>query len=616
MNKQKWLIVGLSLAMAASLGVGISACGGEKDPDTPGHTHEYTQWEHSDTQHWMVCPDDGEIWAQGKQAHDFTNGDCVCGAKKPGEGGDETPDADLDTREFYVVGGGMGTLKNGTWDGPKTGFQFAKAPHKDANGNTVYTFTMELYSADEFKFIEQNTISTTEKDEEGNFLWDEATTFMLADLDVTAVPEAFSGNDNIVVNTNADGIYKFTLLTKKGGLAKENKMKVELVETIEALDIEAQYEMYLVGAIFSKSGCNWPGNFSSLSEVTTKCYKMELQEDGRTFSVEVKLRPEDAFKVWNYKLGNKDAGYYPTGLGGDLKVSEDGWYVVSWKVGEAMPKITPHEHRYTEWGHDAVGHWKQCPIDQAIDEETREEHTFSEGKCECGALEADSCAHDGKVNYEYAAVPEAVAEGSTLKGKCAKCGKEVDVEYKKGFTGNGSSPMSTTPNDNISEVGTYYFTTGRKFQTLGMKITEAGTYTLTFEEVCDLNNGQGQLGLVELAFNTNTYASFIIPGVGAYSMGTVGVEQITTYSVQVNGKTPTTSYDFNEDLVTFSFTVTAEQLSPGDVYVTLHLSGFTNDGHSVSAAADSLSHLVTVTNSAAETISAPAEVALLPGKED
>ncbi len=77
MNKKSWLIVGLSLAMVASIGVGISACGGET------HTHEYTKWQHDDTQHWKVCPADDAMDPAGKSAHDFTNGDCECGAKEP-----------------------------------------------------------------------------------------------------------------------------------------------------------------------------------------------------------------------------------------------------------------------------------------------------------------------------------------------------------------------------------------------------------------------------------------------------------------------------------------------------------------------------------------------------
>ncbi len=389
MNKKNWLIAGLSLVMAAGLGVGISACG-EKTPDTPEHTHTYDAWDHDDTQHWKYCDEHGtdksNIDETTKANHDFSNGDCVCGMKKPGgQQGDDT--AELDTREFYVVGGGMGDLKSGTWTGPNEAFKFTKATEKDADGFTVYTYQMKLYSADEFKFIEKNTIST-QADADGNYPWDETTTFKLADLDLTGLTDPFSGNDNIVVNTGADGIYKFTIRTTKNGAAKQNKVKVELVEAIPPLDVAAQYEMYLVGKIASKPTSDWP-SMLGVPSVPTKCYKMELQEDGETFAIEVKLATGDAFKVWNYKLNNKDAGYYPTGVGGDLKVTADGWYVVSWKIGASNVTITPHAHKYTEWGKSTTEHWKVCPLDQAIDESTREPHDFKNGNtCECGYEQA------------------------------------------------------------------------------------------------------------------------------------------------------------------------------------------------------------------------------------
>ena len=81
MNKQKWLIAGLSLVMAATLGVGISACGGKP------HTHTYDTWDYNETQHWKYCDEHGtdksNIDETTKANHDFSNGDCECGAKKP-----------------------------------------------------------------------------------------------------------------------------------------------------------------------------------------------------------------------------------------------------------------------------------------------------------------------------------------------------------------------------------------------------------------------------------------------------------------------------------------------------------------------------------------------------
>ena len=633
MDKQKWLIAGLSLVMAASLGVGISACGGEQE-----HTHTYDAWDHSETQHWKYCDEHGNdksnIDETTRANHDFSSGDCVCGAKKPG---DVTPDADLDTREFYVVGGGMGDLATGTWSGPNANFKFTKAEEPDENGYTVYTYQMKLYSADEFKFIEKNTISQgTDADGNPATIWDAATTFMLADLDMTAAPDAFSGDDNIVVNMGKDGIYKFTLLTKKGGEAKENKMKVELVEPVEALDITAQYEMYIVGSVQSKPGSNWPSNFSNLADVQTKCYKLELQEDGRTFSVEVKLVTTDAFKVWNYKLGNKDAGYYPTGMGGDLKVSKDGYYVVSWKVGDARPTITEHEHKYTEWGHDIDGHWKQCPLDGAIGEETRGEHIFDPEThtCECGAVTTEACAHDGEINFNYTleTLPEQNAEGGTLKANCAKCGKEIDVPYDAILTYQELDMSQAVPPAVIENDKVYYGKVAFTVQSanygayMGYKIEKAGELTVSMDLILNrqttgynqtptqypwilkwmtISDTPLETGMNRIAF-INSNAGTIVSG-GKWNTNAGSADAVAKWKTQ-------TVFDgaINDaDYVPFhSMTLTFKEEDVGKcVYFTIGTQPMSNMNNA------SLLIDVRFTPASAEII-APAEVAMLPGKKD
>ena len=45
-----------------------------------------------------------------------------------------------------------------------------------------------------------------------------------------------------------------------------------------------------------------------------------------------------------------------------------------------------HTHVY-EWRSDDDEHWKECPEDGVIDEDTRGPHDFTDGKCECGAIE-------------------------------------------------------------------------------------------------------------------------------------------------------------------------------------------------------------------------------------
>lgn len=94
MKNKKFLkaIAAITLSASAALGAfGLTACGG-------GHSHNW-QWENSDSaQHWKVC-ECGEEEAGSRADHDFTNGDCVCGAKKPGSegpGGSEEPGTETD----------------------------------------------------------------------------------------------------------------------------------------------------------------------------------------------------------------------------------------------------------------------------------------------------------------------------------------------------------------------------------------------------------------------------------------------------------------------------------------------------------------------------------------
>ncbi len=80
MDKKRWLIAGLSVLMAASVGIGITACGGK----TPEHTHTYDAWDHNETQHWKYCDEHGDdksnIDETTKANHDFKDGKCECGA--------------------------------------------------------------------------------------------------------------------------------------------------------------------------------------------------------------------------------------------------------------------------------------------------------------------------------------------------------------------------------------------------------------------------------------------------------------------------------------------------------------------------------------------------------
>ncbi len=62
-------------------------CSAVKPDD--GHTHAWSQtYETNDTHHWQLCTVSGCSEKNGYAEHDYSNGDCVCGKKKPSQGGE------------------------------------------------------------------------------------------------------------------------------------------------------------------------------------------------------------------------------------------------------------------------------------------------------------------------------------------------------------------------------------------------------------------------------------------------------------------------------------------------------------------------------------------------
>ena len=338
MKAKKFLAVAVSLAIAATAAIGIAACGKKDD-----HVHNYNKWVNDDpNQHWKVCSICGVANEKSREDHNFVGDTCSeCGYTKGGSS--VTPaDPDLDTRDLYVLGAGIGTLSKANWSSPTTSIKLDK--ELDADKNTVYTVELELYFGDEFKILVPDAIK---KDADGNDAWDTDLQFLFADLDLTAVTEVtepFSDvQSNIHVNQGADGVYKFTIVTKKDAALKANgAVKVELLEKKDAMDVTEQFDMYIVGSVASKSTCNWPTLCpGGAAGVATNCIKMEYDAATQTFSVNVQLSTADRFKVWNNKQADVNGGYYPTGTGNDLKVETAGIYTVAWHVGAEAPTITP-----------------------------------------------------------------------------------------------------------------------------------------------------------------------------------------------------------------------------------------------------------------------------------
>ena len=364
MNKKSWLIVGLSLAMAASIGVGISACGGET------HTHNYDAWDYNETQHWKYCDEHGSdksnIDETTKANHDFKDGKCECGATE----GQEIPDADLDTREFWATGAGAGDLQSSSWTELKPNFKLTKEPTKDEDGFTLYTIQFKIYAGgDSFK-IRQN-----EKDENGALKWTDGTYFGIDELRNASGTFIDAGTKNIGVATGKDGIYKFTVHTKPAPAPwKDNFVTWELVESVTPPTTTE--DMYIVGKLATYPKNDWPGY-----GVLENCIHMTFDGD-KTWSATITVKEGDQFKVYN-KLNQQ---YYPDQGGNLTRPSDapDGLFEVTWVSGALKPTLK-HVHTYSKWAYDSENHWKACDFDNAKDESTIEAHDFSQGDtCKCG----------------------------------------------------------------------------------------------------------------------------------------------------------------------------------------------------------------------------------------
>lgn len=598
---KKQLLLALAVIFCLSICFGILvAC------DNAEHTHSYTQWSKSDIEHWKVCPEDNEIDESTRANHSYgADGKCECGASQsvtpdPDPNPDPTPDPDpdphpdipneLDDREFYIVGGGVkeGSLANGSWSECLAEFKFTKAAAVDENGITVYTITLTLYSGDTFKIIQPTTI-----DSEGN--WDDSTVLGFSTLANPTGTFTESTGGNIVLAVGADGRYELTIRTTKGGTLTANKVEFKLIESVPSLDVLEQYEMYLVGSIASKPTTQWP-SANNMTNIPSTCYRMELQADGKTFSVEVVLGTADRFKVWNYKLGNTSAGYYPDGMNNDLKVSVAGTYVVSWVIGTNTVSVVAHEHRYTEWGKSETEHWLYCATDGEIDENTRSNHSYdaTTHTCECGAVETTACAHENPGIFKYTAdtVPMPVADGSTLALYCPDCGAKLETEltYKKGFEQITDQSSETAELDG---AGTYYAKTysrtssvGSQITTyspdayVGFQVTKAGTYTITLvgvygDDIWALRNMSIDGGAYQTSLSSNK--CLIVNG--KWSTITSMKNKAAKFDIAIDGFAGTQG-DYSEPLKSITFTITDENIAEfggesGTLYVKI---GFTRNG--------------------------------------
>lgn len=340
MNTKKWLTLGLTVALAGCLGWAVAACA----PTEPN-------------------PNEGD-------KPGINNPDDPNNPDNPDDPGDVTPDADRDTREFWVTGAGAGDLQNASWTELKSNFKLTKEPKKDTEGFTLYTIQFKIYAGgDSFK------IRQDEKDTNGALVWTDGTYFGIDEVRNASGTFIDAGTKNIGVATGKDGIYKFTVHTKPSPAPwKDNYVTWELIESVTPPSITE--DMYIVGKLAAYPKNDWPG-FGKIED----CIHMTFDGD-KTWSATITVKTGDQYKVYN-KLNQQ---YFPDQGGNLTRPSDapDGLFEVTWVSGATTPTVK-HVHNYVKWGYDDTHHWKACDFDNAEQEGSREEHDFKGGDtCECG----------------------------------------------------------------------------------------------------------------------------------------------------------------------------------------------------------------------------------------
>ncbi len=437
MKKRTRLLLILVAALCLCLGFGVfAACKNEPKK----HVHEYTAWAHDGTYHWKVCPVDDAADESTREEHTMVDGKCtVCdyaGAPAAhvhkytelrsdtknhwyecaedgdyitqfghvyengkcivcGKEGTAPADAELDTRKWYVVGNGAGSLLSITWD--KLFGDMTKADHPDANGYTVYTRTLDLYKGDQFKFVQDLLWG-----EEGGLGY-----YSLGEVANSAGVFQDGGLGNIKLMEGQDGTYEFIIRSKPGENDTAVMVEWRLVKPLEPLNVEEQFNMYIIGHLHCTNALD---QNTQWSKDPSYMVKMNLMADGETFYAVAELYDNDEFKVYNLRTN----AYFPDGTNNNLKPPKTTLYVVTWKIGDASPvwEEYHHVHNYSEYKHDANEHWCVCVQDGEMDEtHGKAAHEFGDDNF------CDVCG------YEKAEKPECETHTWGTDNVCTVCGR-------------------------------------------------------------------------------------------------------------------------------------------------------------------------------------------------
>jgi len=124
-----------------------------------------------------------------------------------------------------------------------------------------------------------------------------------------------------------------------------------------------------------------------------------------------------------------------------------------------------HTHSYTQWGHNATQHWKECPDDKEIDGNSYAPHTYINGACECGQTEGSTDNPGGDDNTDTPAptpgVTHTVEFVTNTTQTCASqsVSSGSTVTAPTGLTNNGKYLAGWYTSKNFAEGTLFNFST-------------------------------------------------------------------------------------------------------------------------------------------------------------
>ncbi len=201
-----------------------------------------------------------------------------------------------DTRDFYVVGQGVsgGTLGNrgANFTSLNEQLKLTRQSEPDADGYTVYSIDMLIYTGDVFKIVL-------------DLSWRGGTHFGYGQMRDPDSRFNGSGVGNIVLKTGNSGRYTIKFHSNPYNSA-DSYIEYTFNSSVEEKDV---FNMYITGIFEATLWHGWSQNQNNM-------LKMTREADGATWSVTAHFTGGDEFKVFNLNTG----AYYPDGTDDQLYI--------------------------------------------------------------------------------------------------------------------------------------------------------------------------------------------------------------------------------------------------------------------------------------------------------